>query len=144
MEARKHLDNYLGVAGWVKAGRYGLERYLYILHRISGLSLIIYLLMHLYVTGGRIYGTEAWKSSMAAVSGPLFKFGEYLVMAAFIFHALNGIRLMLIELGIGIGKPERQDYPYVSSVMKQRPLMWVLMLLVAVLVVVSALDFFVL
>ncbi|KKM08879.1 hypothetical protein SY88_21700 [Clostridiales bacterium PH28_bin88] len=138
------MDNYLGVAGWAKGGRYGIERYLFFLHRISGLGLIVYLLMHIYVTGARIYGAEAWEASMAAVSGPLFKFGEYLVMAAFVFHALNGIRLVLIELGIGIGKPERQEYPYVSSVMKQRPLMWVLMALVAVLLVVSGLDFFVL
>lgn len=142
MEEKRHRDNYLGLRGWVSAGRYGPERRLYILHRITGIGLVLYLLMHVYVTASRINGAKAWAASMAVVSGPAFKVGEYLVMAAFVFHALNGVRLLLIRLGIGIGKPERQEYPYVSSVMKQRPLMWVLMAMVAILLVVSGLDFF--
>ncbi len=144
MQANKHLDNRLGLRGWIRAGRYRFERYLYILHRISGLSLLAYLLMHIYVTGARIYGADAWNTTMGSVTGPVFTMLEFLVMAAFVFHGLNGIRLVLIELGIGIGRPMRQEYPYVNSNDKQRTMMWILMVLVVIILVISALDFFVL
>ena len=59
---------------------------------------------------------------MGAVHGPVFTVGEYLVFAAFAFHALNGIRLVLVELGFAIGKPIEPVYPYRTSVDEQRPL----------------------
>ncbi len=131
-------DNHSGIRGWIYAGNFGPERYLYLLQRLSGLCLLFYLGLHLYVTAVRLQGPAAWTSAMAATNGPLFSFGDFLVVAGFVFHGLNGLRLVLIELGYCLGKPERQDYPYVSCVQKQRPLMYALMGLALVLIVVSA------
>lgn len=142
MEKRVHRDNRLGVKGWVMAGKYGVERYLYLLHRLTGLGLLTYLLLHIYVTGVRIEGEAAWAAKMAAVGTPFFKFGEFLVMVGFIFHALNGIRLLIVEFGYGIGKPERQEYPYITSVMKQRPLAITVLVLAGLLIALSGLGFF--
>ncbi|MCG0277798.1 MAG: hypothetical protein L5656_04625 [Thermanaeromonas sp.] len=139
----RRYNNRLWVKGWIYGGNYGIERYLYTLHRISGLGLILYLLMHIYVTAARIYGAAAWEQTMAFLYGPAFKLGEYLLIAGAIFHAANGLWLIIIELGMCIGKPQRQEYPYVPSVKKQRPLMVALMLLAAVLIIVSGLDFFI-
>lgn len=139
----KYYNNHLGVKGWLYGGNYSVERYLYTLHRISGLGLILYLLLHIWVTAARIYGASAWEATMAFLSAPIFKFGEYLLMVGAIFHATNGLRLLLIELGIGIGRPQRQEYPYTPSVKKQRPLMLALMLVAAVLIIISGLDFFI-
>lgn len=144
MEKSVHRDNHLGLKGWVVAGKYGAERYLYLLHRITGLGLVTYLLLHIVVTGVRIKGETAWAETMAAVGTPLFKFGEFLVMAGFIFHALNGIRLLIVEFGYCIGKPERQEYPYVTSVMKQRPLVIAVLVLAGLLLVLSGFEFFIL
>jgi len=142
VEKRVHRDNRLGVKGWVMAGKYGVERYLYLLHRLTGLGLLTYLLLHIYVTGVRIEGEAAWAAKMAAVGTPFFKFGEFLVMVGFIFHALNGIRLLIVEFGYGIGKPERQEYPYITSVMKQRPLAITVLVLAGLLIALSGLGFF--
>jgi succinate dehydrogenase / fumarate reductase cytochrome b subunit len=144
VEKRVHRDNHLGLRGWIIAGKYGAERYLYLLHRITGLGLLTYFLIHIYVTGVRIHGEAAWAAKMAAVATPFFKFGEFLVMAGFIFHALNGIRLLIVEFGFGIGKPERQEYPYVTSVMKQRPLSVAVFVIAGLLLIISFLDFFIL
>lgn len=138
----RRYGNYLGIKGWIYGGNYGLERYLYILHRISGIGLIVYLLLHIFVTAARLNGAAAWEATMSATSGLAFKFGEYVLMAGGIFHATNGLRLILLELGQFIGKPQRQEYPYVTSVQRQRPVMLVLMLLAAVLIVFSGFDFF--
>jgi succinate dehydrogenase / fumarate reductase cytochrome b subunit len=80
---------------------------------------------------------------MARVSGLPFVVGEYLVFVAFAFHAINGIRLVLIELGIGVGKPIEPIYPYRTSLNVQRPLAIGTMILALLLVVAGGLDFFV-
>ena len=142
LKAKGH-PNRLGIWGWVCGGRWGPERYLYTLHRVTGLGLLAYFLMHIIVTSNRALGQESWEATMESVAGPLFVFGEYLVFAAFAFHALNGVRLFLVELGIGVGKPIEPIYPYKTSLHVQRPLAIVMMVLAAILVVVGGLDFFV-
>jgi succinate dehydrogenase/fumarate reductase cytochrome b subunit len=77
---------------------------------------------------------------METMHKPIFVIGEYLVYVAFAFHALNGIRLALIELGFGVGKPIEPVYPYRTSVNVQRPMAVVVMLLAAVVVVLGGLD----
>ena len=143
MEFLAH-PNRLGIRGWVGGGRWGVERYLYTLHRLTGLGLLLYFLMHIFVTSARAFGPEAWEKAMSAVTGPAFKVGEYLVFAAFAFHAVNGIRLALIELGFGVGGPIEPIYPYRTSLDVQRPLAVVALLLAAVLAVMGTLNFWVL
>ena len=99
-----------------------MERYLYTLHRLTGLGLLGYFLLHIVVTSARAFSPERWKSAMDSVSGLPFEIGEYLVFLAFAFHAANGIRLGLIELGFGVGQPIEPVYPYRTSVDVQRPL----------------------
>jgi len=138
------FPNRLGVWGWLGGGRWGYERYLYALHRITGLGLLTYFLMHIFVTSARIWGPAAWGEMMARVHGLFFQLGEYLVFAAFAFHAVNGIRLGLIELGLMVGRPIEPVYPYATSVGKQRPLAIVVMLVAFGIAVWGGLDLFVL
>lgn len=137
----KRYPNRLGLKGWVVGGRWGWERYLYTLHRVSGLSLLLYFLMHILLTSTRSFSQEAWEAAMGRVSGPFFVVGEFLVFAAFAFHALNGLRLVLIELGWLTGKAEEPIYPYRSSLNVQRPFMVVMMILAAVLVVMGGYEY---
>ncbi len=138
----KGRPNRLGIWGWLGGGRWGAERYLYSLHRVTGLGLLAYFLLHIFVTAARMNGREAWIASMARVTGFLFRLGEYAVFCAFAIHALNGIRLVLIELGWAVGRPIEPVYPYRTSVDVQRPLAVGVMLVAAVLVVLGGLDFF--
>ena len=124
------LQNLLGIKGWFWAGRYKIERYLYILHRLTGFGLLAYAALHLVANGSRLWGEGSWESTMNFLSNPGFKVGEYLVMAAFIYHALNGGRLMLQHLGFTLGKPKPPVYPYVDSMRRRRPLTWVLLALI--------------
>lgn len=138
------FPNRLGLAGWLGGGRWGFERYLYTLHRLTGLGLLLYFVAHIVVTSSRAFGQLAWEQSMARVSGPVFEIGEYLVFAAFALHGLNGIRLVFIELGFAVGKPIEPVYPYRTSVGRQRPLAIGVMVLGAILLAAGGLDFFVL
>lgn len=136
--------NRLGIWGWLGGGRWGAERYLYTLHRLTGLGILFYFLLHVVVTSSRALGQASWEAAMGKVTGPLFTIGEYLVFVALAFHAANGIRLVLIELGFGVGKPIEPVYPYRTSLNVQRPLAIIAMLVAAVLIVMGGLDFFVL
>lgn len=140
MQTRR--KNRLGLWGWLAGGRYGMERYAYALHRLTGLGVLAYFVMHIYVTGSRMGGPEQWESQMSAFDLPIFKLGEFLVFLGFAYHAVNGIRLVLAELGYTIGKPGRPIYPYVYSTMRQRPLSVALMIITAVLMIIGGADFF--
>ena len=143
LETKGH-PNRLGLWGWLGGGRWGLERYLYTLHRLTGLGILAYFLLHIFVTSARAYSEAAWLASMARVTGPLFVVGEYLVFVAFAFHGLNGLRLVLVELGWAIGKPIEPIYPYKTSVDVQRPLALGVMVLAGLVIIAGGADFFLL
>ncbi|TET74082.1 MAG: hypothetical protein E3J42_05860 [Dehalococcoidia bacterium] len=147
MEARaagsekRHLPNRLGVKGWVWAGHYTIERYLYTLHRLTGLGLLLYIILHLAMNGFRLGGAESWADIMGLFGNPGFKVGEYLVMAAFSFHALNGGRLILQHLGYTLGKPKPPVYPYVDSMRRRRPITWVMLATIVALAIYVLVEF---
>lgn len=127
-------QNYLGVSGWVWAGNYKLERYLYILHRITGLGMLLFLIFHLTVTTFfRIQGQDVWEATMALLQNPWFEVGIYLVAVAFVYHALNGLRLILQEFGFALGKPSLPIYPYKDTLRRKRP--WTLAMLAIIIIV---------
>ena len=57
----------------------------WVLHRISGLILLLYLILHLWGLGSAAGGKAAFDNQMEAFSGPLFELLEALVV-------LNGAR----------------------------------------------------
>ncbi len=138
----KQQGNRLGIIGWLTGGRWGFERYMYSLHRITGLGILSYFLLHIFVTSSRLFGARTWELVMGAVANPVFKLGEFAVFAAFAFHMLNGLRLILIEFGFAVGKAEEPVYPYRSSVNTQRPLSVIVIILAAVIVCVGGYRFF--
>ena len=135
-------QNYLGAGGWIWGGKYKLERYLYSPHRITGLGLILFVIIHLIMTTVfRIQGQDVWEATIALLHNPFFKFGEYLLVVAFIYHALNGLRLILQELGFTLGKPTPPIYPYKDSIRKKRPITIVFIVIIFLLAVVTFYDF---
>lgn len=143
MAELKRYDNRLGLTGWLGGGRWGVERYAYILHRVTGLGILLYFLMHIVVTSLRAVGPDGiylWTQG-GFLDKPVFKFGEFLVFAAFAFHAFNGIRLVLVELGFAVGKPIEPVYPYKTSLSVQRPLFIVMMVLAAAFFVAGGFEF---
>jgi len=138
-EIKRH-DNRLGLWGWLGGGRWGVERYAYILHRLTGLGILLYFLMHVVVTSLRAWGTYLWVEG-GIFHQPMFKFGEFLVFAAFAYHAANGVRLVLVELGFAVGKPIEPVYPYKTSLGVQRPLLIAMMILAAVFLAAGGYSF---
>lgn len=135
----KRYDNRLGIWGWLGGGRWGVERYAYSLHRLTGLAILLYFLMHIFVTSLRARGIYLWTEG-GFLHKPVFRVGEFFVFVAFAYHALNGLRLVFVELGIAVGKPIEPVYPYKSSLNVQRPLLVAAMILAFLLVLAGGVE----
>ena len=135
-------NNRLGLKGWVYAGKYTFERYLYLGHRLTGMGLIAYMLLHIIETANRMRGVEAWEDLMGLFASWPFKIVEYLLFAAAVFHALNGVRLLLTELGFFLGKPKEPVYPYSSSIKRHRPLTYIIMGLAGLIIILGGSSLF--
>jgi len=137
-------QNYLGAGGWVWAGNYKLERYLYLFHRITGLGMLLFVIFHLIeTTFFRIQGQDIWEATMRLLHNPVFEVGIFLVAVAFVYHALNGLRLILQEFGFTLGKPTPPIYPYKDTLRKKRPLTIAMVAVIVILALVFLFDFIV-
>lgn len=65
-------------------------------HRIAGLALVLYLLLHVYTLRALLTPGE-YEAEMAFYNNAFFSFLEWAVAVPLAFHALNGSRLMLYE-----------------------------------------------
>ncbi len=139
-----HRRNNLGIAGWFWGGNYKLERYLFIVHRVTGLGLLLFFLLHLIeTTVFRIQGESVWQSTMRLLKNPVFEAGVILVSFAFVIHAANGLRLVLLESGWGIGKPKRPVYPYKDTLRSKRIYAIASIAVIVILLVVFTLNRFI-
>ncbi len=114
---RKNLPGLLQASlnPWLLKIKDHPERLAFILHRVTGVIIIGYLLAHIFVTNTPTRaGWDAWTSIMTNFGNNIFnKLGEWIVAGAVIFHGLNGIRLLLVEFfGVGIGRPVHPKPPY--------------------------------
>lgn len=64
--------------------------------RISGLILVVYFLFHL-LTLASLVDPAVFTEKMAGFKSPFFTFLEYMLAVPLLFHALNGLRLILYE-----------------------------------------------
>ena len=69
----------------------------YWLHRITGVGLAIYLLMHTYVLSSSISGKNSFNDRMGAVQNPFFAVLEVILIGGVFIHMLNGLRITLTD-----------------------------------------------
>jgi succinate dehydrogenase / fumarate reductase cytochrome b subunit len=100
------------------------------------------MVLHIIETANRMRGEEAWAGLMALFASPPFKVIEYLLFAAAVFHAMNGVRLLFTELGFFLGRPTEPVYPYSTSVTRHRPLTYIVMALAGLIMLLGGSSFF--
>jgi succinate dehydrogenase / fumarate reductase, cytochrome b subunit len=122
---------------WLAAGRSGWERPAYILHRITGLGILLYFLLHIVITSFRAKGLYLWEEPYPLEE---FKFGDFVVFAAFAYHAFNGLRLLLVDVGVPVGIPFAPAAKTPSRPVL-RPLLMFIMLLACLFVVAGGYQF---
>jgi succinate dehydrogenase / fumarate reductase cytochrome b subunit len=74
----------------------------WLLHRLSGLALAAYLPMHIWVNHHLARGPEEYNRVMRILAMPAFKILEVGLWGIILYHTMNGIRILLIDLGPGL------------------------------------------
>lgn len=96
MKAEKTLrrDN-VGAGNWRGAGMWA-----WILHRVTGVALAIYLFVHITVIAAE--SAEGGEENVFELfETTLFVVLDLFLTAAVVYHAVNGVRIILFDLGIG-------------------------------------------
>lgn len=86
----------------ILAYRSGVGMWAFVLHRITGVALIFYLLMHIMVISTSLLGAQSFNRLLAVLTSPPFLVADLGLLAAILFHSFNGVRIVLFDLGIGI------------------------------------------
>ncbi len=98
MSAQERETANVGAGPWK-----GLGMWAWILFRISGLVLAVYLFVHIWVISqGRVGGAARLNGFFDFFDKPFLVFLDSVLVAAVLYHALNGVRILLMDFGIGI------------------------------------------
>jgi succinate dehydrogenase / fumarate reductase cytochrome b subunit len=90
-------------------GREGM--WTWILHRATGIGILLFLIVHVVDTATVIYFPDFYDEALALYRHPLFRLGELAIVFSLLYHATNGLRIIV------------QDFwPYVMQY--QRKLVW--------------------
>jgi succinate dehydrogenase / fumarate reductase, cytochrome b subunit len=66
-------------------------------HRASGLGVLLYLFMHVVETSTVLLGPDVYNVAVGLFRNLPARLGEILLMAALVYHALNGLRVIAMD-----------------------------------------------
>jgi len=69
----------------------------WLLHRISGVGIMLFLMVHIVDTFLAGFGSEVYDHVMALYKAPLFMVLEVALVAGVVYHAVNGLRVIIID-----------------------------------------------
>ncbi len=69
----------------------------FVLHRVSGLLLALFLPLHFWALGQAIHGEAALDGFLRWADAPLFKFAEWGLVVLLALHLAGGLRVMALE-----------------------------------------------
>jgi succinate dehydrogenase / fumarate reductase cytochrome b subunit len=69
----------------------------WVLHRVSGLAVLVFLLLHVVDIALVGWGPHLFDDLLFLYRHPVFRVGEFLVFAGVLYHALNGLRIIAID-----------------------------------------------
>ena len=82
-------------AGTLYRGKVGM--WSWVLHRITGVAIFFFLLVHVLDTSLVRLSPEAYNVVVATYKTPLIGLGELGLVGAILYHAFNGLRVILID-----------------------------------------------
>jgi succinate dehydrogenase / fumarate reductase cytochrome b subunit len=83
------------LAGTLYRGREGM--WSWVLHRITGVAIYFFLLVHILDTSIVRISPAAYNGVIDEYKQPIMGIGEFFLVVAIGYHALNGLRIILID-----------------------------------------------
>jgi len=66
-------------------------------HRMSGIGVLVYLFLHIVETSTVTLGPEVYDATLGLFRNLPVRLGEILLMAALVYHSLNGLKVILLD-----------------------------------------------
>ena len=66
-------------------------------HRASGIGVLVYLFMHIVETSMVLFGPDVYNAAVGIFKNLPARLGEIVLMAALVYHALNGLRVIAMD-----------------------------------------------
>ncbi len=77
--------------------RGALGQWSWVLHRISGIGVVFFLTLHVIDTSWSVFYPDLYVRAIASYQSVLFTIGEFALVACVVYHALNGLRIAIID-----------------------------------------------
>ncbi len=113
---------------WFSIAKKGAGGWAFLLHRLTGILLVLYLFLHFYVLSTLSRGANAYDNLTVLMESPFLLLLELGLVAVIVYHGLNGIRLMLLTLNVGVKQ--------------QKEMFWVVMAITILTTIIAALFMF--
>ncbi len=86
----------------VRRYRGGTGQWAWVFHRLSGLGVLLFLLLHILDTSTVHFAPGAYNFFVRLYKNPIFGVMEIGLGAALIYHALNGMKLVILDFWPGL------------------------------------------
>ncbi|MDF3291136.1 MULTISPECIES: succinate dehydrogenase, cytochrome b556 subunit [Streptomyces] len=93
-------------AGTLYRGREGM--WSWVAHRVTGVLIFFFLFVHVLDTSLVRVSPQAYDNVVATYKNPIVNLMEYGLVAAILFHALNGLRVIAVDFWAKGPKYQRQ------------------------------------
>lgn len=77
--------------------RGNIGQWSWVLHRVTGLGVVFFLTIHVIDTSWAFFYPDLYVHAIAVYQTPLFTIGEFALVAAVVYHALNGLRIIIFD-----------------------------------------------
>ena len=104
--AQRRLARRTSEFGTLYRGREG--QWSWLAHRVTGVGIILFLFAHVVDTALVGWGPNAYNRVVAVYHNPFVRLLELALVGMVIYHALNGVRIMVIDLWPGANDFNRQ------------------------------------
>jgi succinate dehydrogenase / fumarate reductase, cytochrome b subunit len=74
-----------------------LGQWSWALHRIAGLGTLLFLFLHVIDTSWAVFYPDLYVDAIKQYQSPLFTVGEFGLVACVVYHALNGLRIVIFD-----------------------------------------------
>jgi succinate dehydrogenase / fumarate reductase cytochrome b subunit len=93
----RHLVGYHGGAG----------QWAFVLHRLSGLGVLLFLLLHILDTSTVYFAPQLYNVLVEIYKKPLVGLAEVALGGALVFHAVNGVRITVLDFWPALWRHDR-------------------------------------
>ncbi|HEY57531.1 MAG TPA: succinate dehydrogenase, cytochrome b556 subunit [Anaerolineae bacterium] len=90
------------IGEWFRVNKRGVANWAFVLHRLTGIVLVLYLFLHLFVLRWLTLGPDSYQEILTLFRQPWITALEAVLIGTVVYHGLNGLRLGLMTLNVGL------------------------------------------